>query len=144
MHVNGRRIEPLTIWQGWRSGGLSLSADAFEDILRDASLRAAAAPDCPFAEHLKPTLSTDARGRFRARGGVTAHMLRHTAAVHWMVELEQELRRRDVGRSAVRTPGLPPGTFNSLLMVQSWLRTQQLPHDDALPDLLPVPTLGRA
>jgi hypothetical protein len=38
-----------------------------------------------------------------------------------MVEREQELRRRDVHRGA-RTPGLPPGRFNSLLMVQTWLR----------------------
>lgn len=121
VRITDGRIEPMTIWQGWRSGGLPISPDAFEEVMREAALRAAAHPGCPFAEHLKPTLSTGDRGRVRARGGITAHMLRHTAAVHWMVELEQELRRRDVGR-AVGTPGLPPGRFNSLLMVQAWLR----------------------
>lgn len=118
--VNGR-IEPLTLWQGWRSGGLAVSPDAFEDVFREAARRAAAHPDCPFSDHLKPVVTVDARGRQRTRGGITAHMLRHSAAVRWMVELEQELRRRD-SSSGARTPGLPPGRFNSLLMVQTWLR----------------------
>lgn len=115
------RIEPLTLWQGWRSGGLAVSPDAFEDVFREAALRASAHPDCPFADHLKPVVTIDAHGRQRTRGGITAHMLRHSAAVRWMVELDQELARRDSSRGA-RTPGLAPGKFNSLLMVQAWLR----------------------
>lgn len=121
VRVSDGSIEPLTIWQGWRSGGLPVSPDAFEEVLRDAALRASAYPACPFADHLRPMVAVDGRGRMRTRGGVTAHMLRHTAAVHWMVELEQELRRRDSWQGA-RTPGLPPGRFNSLLMVRAWLR----------------------
>lgn len=117
----GGRIEPLTLWQGWRTKGLPLSADAIEDVLRDAARRAIAHDDCPFADYLRPTVTVDARGGRRSRGGVSAHMLRHTAAVNWMVELEQELRRRDVGVRS-RPAGLPPGRFNSLLMVQAWLR----------------------
>ena len=115
------RIEPLSLWQGWRSGGLPVSPDAFEDVFQEAALRAAAHPDCPFAEHLRPMVTLDSRGRRHTRGGITAHMLRHSAAVRWMVELEQELARRDRSLGQ-RTPGLPPGRFNSLLMVQAWLR----------------------
>lgn len=115
------RIEPLTLWQGWRSGGLAVSPDAFEEVFREAALRAAAHPECPFAEHLKPVVTVDAGGHRHTRGGITAHMLRHSAAVRWMVELEQELARRDRFAGA-RTVGLPPGRFNSLLMVQAWLR----------------------
>lgn len=115
------RIEPLTLWQDWRSGGLPVSPDAFEGIFREASHRAAADPACPFAEHLKPIVTIDGQGRGRTRGGVTAHLLRHNAAVRWMVELEQERRRRDGGQGS-RARGLPPGSFNSLLMVQTWLR----------------------
>jgi len=118
--VDGR-IEPLTLWQGWRSGGLPISPDGFEDVFREAALRAVEHPDCPFADHLKPIVTFDAGGRQHTRGGITAHMLRHTAAVRWMVELEQELRRRDTS-GGMRVPGLPPGRFNSLLMVQAWLR----------------------
>lgn len=115
------RIEPLTLWQGWRSGGAPISPDTVEEIFKDASRRAAAHPDCPFSDYLRPTVTTDKDGRLRARGGVSAHMLRHSAAVRWMVELDQELRRRRDGRGQ-RRPGLPPGSFNSLLMVQAWLR----------------------
>jgi hypothetical protein len=115
------RIEPLTLWQGWRSGGLAVSSDAFEEVLREAALGAAAHPACPFAEHLKPVVTIDAHGRRHTRGGITAHILRHSAAVCWMVELEQELARRETSAGA-RVPGLPPGRFNSLLMVQAWLR----------------------
>lgn len=118
--VDGR-IEPLTLWQGWRSGGFAISADAFEDVFREAALRAAAHPACPFADHLKPVVTVDAQGRRHTRGGIGAHVLRHTAAVGWMVELEQELARRDSSRGG-RAPGLPPGRFNSLLMLQAWLR----------------------
>ncbi len=114
-------IEPLTLWQGWRSGGLPVSPDAFEDVLRDAARRAAADPNCPFSDYLRPTLKADGPGRMRTRGGVGAHMLRHTAAVRWMVELEQELQRRH-RQAGIRTPGLPPGSFNTLLLVQAWLR----------------------
>ena len=118
--VDGR-IEPLTVWQGWRSGGLALSPDAFEDVFGEASRRAAAHPACPFGEHLRPTSDRDRHGRIRHRGGIGAHMLRHTAAVRWLVELEQELVRRR-GEGGLRTPGLPPGTFNTLLLIQAWLR----------------------
>jgi len=118
--VDGR-IEPLTLWQGPRSGGLPISADAIEHVFAEATLRAAVVSGCPFGEHLKPRSVVRPDGRRRRAGGITAHLLRHSAAVRWMVELEQERRRRDQG-AGTRTPGLPPGGFNSLLLVQTWLR----------------------
>lgn len=118
--VDGR-IEPLTLWQGPRSGGLPVSPDAVEAVFAEATARAAVVAGCPFAEHLKPRHVAGHDGRKRRAGGVGAHVLRHTAAVRWMVALEQErLRREQAG--GTQTPGLPPGMFNSLLLVQRWLR----------------------
>ena len=113
------RIEPLTMWQGWRSGGLP-------DPRTPSRMCCARRPGGP--AHIRPVqrlpaahLKADGHGRLGTRGGVGAHMLRHTAAVRWMVELEQELQRRR-RQAGIRTPGLPPGSFNTLLLVQAWLR----------------------
>jgi hypothetical protein len=42
-----------------------------------------------------------------------------------LVELEQERARRERGRVTM-APGIPPGSFNSLLLVQTWLRHRRL------------------
>ena len=50
-------------------------------------------------------------------------MLRHTAAVNWLVDLTLESRRRTGVRKPVRHRNLPSaGPFDPMFFVRTWLR----------------------
>jgi len=92
-------------------------------VFDEATVRAAATPGSPLADHLLRWRGSPAGPR-TLLGGVSPHALRHTAAVNWLVELVLENQRRAAGAPPAGTAAHLPGTgvFDPMFYVRGWLR----------------------
>lgn len=122
VYLNGSRVEPLTLWQTDANGGGPMSGTALRQVFAEATVRVAATAGQPFgSDVLHWRRQRD--GSRRVTGGVTPHMLRHTAAVNWLVELNREVQRRARGGELVLHHHLPSGgLFDPMHYVRTWLR----------------------
>ena len=122
VRVDGRRVEPLTLWQTDANGGGPVSSTALREVFAEATRRVGTTPGHPLGEDvLRWRRRPD--GTAELTGGVTPHMARHTAAVNWLVDLTLESRRRGRGERSERHHNLPSsGPFDPLFYVRTWLR----------------------
>lgn len=122
VRVEAGRVVPLTIWQTDVNGGQPMSASALRALFAEATVRVTGCDGHPLGDDLlRARRQPD--GGSRVVGGVSPHMLRHTAAVNWLVELTLESRRRAGQLQPVRHHNLPSaGPFDPMFYVRTWLR----------------------
>ena len=122
VRLQDARVVPLTIWQTDANGGQPMSGSAWRQLFAEATVRVADTGGHPLGDDvLRWRRQPD--GSSRPVGGISPHMLRHTAAVNWLVDLTLESRRRAGGRQPVRHHNLPSaGPFDPMFYVRTWLR----------------------
>lgn len=120
VRVEGSRITPLTLWQTDANGGGPMSGTALRNLFAEATVRVASHPAHPLGDDL---VRWERRNGVKvATGGITPHMMRHTAAVNWLVELTLEVRRRGTAAGVRHVNPPSSGAFDPMLYVQQWLR----------------------
>lgn len=124
VRLSGKRVEPLTIWQTDANGCAPLSDTSIrQGIFDEATLRVVSCEGHPFGPDLQRRQRRD-DGDWAVLGGVQPHMLRHTAAVNWYVDLMLEVKRRlrdpDVVEAHSHLPSAGP--FDPMFYVRKWLR----------------------